>query len=163
MPLATTRSEALLFHHFTNHLGRWLDCTNASRIFTLTVTEKALLSPILFQAVLCFAARHRRDESAGEAAYKKCVTLLIERLGGNEAYDECLLAAVLLLHFADQLGGKKEQGPVSLSESCSKHLLTVRSRVSNYNARQAPSQRYIEHSTRIDDHPFYRSQRNHSR
>ena len=110
MPIIPTRSEALLFHHFTTHLGRWLDCTNASRIFTLTVSEKALQSPILFQAVQCFAARHRRDDAAGEAAYEKCVTLLIERLGGKEAYDDCLLSAVLLLHFADQLGGKKQQG-----------------------------------------------------
>jgi hypothetical protein len=70
MPISLTYDEALLFHHFITHLGRWLDCTNASRIFTLSVSEKARESPILYYAVLCFAARHRGEDRAAETAYE---------------------------------------------------------------------------------------------
>jgi hypothetical protein len=107
MPISLTYDEALLFHHFITHLGRWLDCTNASRIFTLSVSEKARESPILYYAVLCFAARHRGEDRAAETAYERCVTLLIDRINkGSARYDEMMLWAVLLLHFADQLNGK---------------------------------------------------------
>jgi hypothetical protein len=98
MPISLTHDEAFLFHHFITHLGRWLDCTNASRIFTLAVSD---------YAVQCFAARHCREDRAAETAYERCVTLLIDRLNEDSAkYDEMLLSAVLLLHFADQLNGK---------------------------------------------------------
>lgn len=104
MPLELTYDEAWLFHHFTRHLGRWLDCTNASRLFTLLVTERAIESPVLGNAVMCFSARHQRKDSIAEEAYERCISLLIERLGmTSDSYDECLLCAVLLLHFADQL------------------------------------------------------------
>ncbi|UPX09939.1 uncharacterized protein EKO05_0000616 [Ascochyta rabiei] len=111
MPIALTYNEALLFHHFTTHLGRWMDCTNAARIFTLSVSEKARESPVLCHAVLCFAARHRRDDSTAEASYERCVNLLIGRLDGDSAsYDDMLLAAVLLLHFAEQLNVHTSSG-----------------------------------------------------
>lgn len=107
MPIVPTHDEALLFHHFITHLSRWLDCTNAARIFTLSVSEQAVDSPILYQAIQCFAARHRRQENIAEASYEHSVTLLISRLNDEPpVYDELLLAAVLLLHFADQLNGK---------------------------------------------------------
>lgn len=107
MPINPTRDEAVLFNHFIRNLGRWLDCTNASRIFTLSVAEKAKACPILYHALLCFAARHRRDERAGEAAYERCIALLLHRLNEDPTnYDEMLLSAVLLLHFADQLDGE---------------------------------------------------------
>ena len=104
MPLALTRDEAQLLHHFVRELGRWLDCTNAARIFTLVVSEKVSDCPILINAVLCLSARHQGKLEVGEVAYERCITLLIERLGQkDEKYDEYLLSAVLLLHFADQL------------------------------------------------------------
>ena len=104
MPSTLTYDEAQLFHHFVRHLGRWLDCTNASRIFTLVVAEKAGESPILTNAVFCFAARHQGKTDMAEIAYERCITLLIDRFNESPAkYDEMLLAAVLLLHFADQL------------------------------------------------------------
>jgi hypothetical protein len=106
-PSSLTRDEALLVHHFAVHLGRWLDCTNGMRILTLRVPEMARQSPILFHAVLCFAARHSREDSTAEAAYQRCVTLLIDRLNEDSASpDEKLLVAVILLHFADQLHGE---------------------------------------------------------
>ncbi|KAF9694980.1 hypothetical protein EKO04_006737 [Ascochyta lentis] len=111
MPIALTYDEALLFHHFTTHLGRWLDCTNASRVFALIVSDKARECPILCHAVLCFAARHRRDEAVADAAYERCVSLLIDRLNDDStSYDEMLLSAVLLLHFADQLNVQSRAG-----------------------------------------------------
>jgi hypothetical protein len=105
--LAVGHDEAVLFHHFAVHLGRWLDCTNASRVFTLSVLDSFRLCPILFQAVLCFAARHRRETEAAETAYHRCVTLLIIRLNNSSVeHDDMLLSAVLILHFADQLNGE---------------------------------------------------------
>jgi hypothetical protein len=104
MPPELTYDETWLFHHFTRHLGRWLDCTNAPRLFTLLVTEWAIESPVLGNAVICFSARHQRKTSVAEEAYERCISLLIDRLGmTSDSYDECLLCAVLLLHFADQL------------------------------------------------------------
>ena len=41
-----TRHEALLVHHYTEHLGRWLDCTDATRQFTLGVPEKVKLQSV---------------------------------------------------------------------------------------------------------------------
>jgi hypothetical protein len=120
MPVPLVHDEALLFNHFTRHLGRWLDCTNAARIFTLTINEKVHQSPILFHAVLCFAARHRKDTVTGDRNYERCVSLLIERLSGTDTYDELLLCAVLLLHFSDQLGGNDDR---SNNESRDKHHL----------------------------------------
>lgn len=104
MSKALTLDEARLIHHFTLHLGRWLDCTNASRIFTLTVSEEVFESPVLACAVLCFSARHQKKYETAELAYENCIALLIEHLGaGSDTYNECLLSAVLVLHFADQL------------------------------------------------------------
>ncbi|KAF1924412.1 uncharacterized protein M421DRAFT_72378 [Didymella exigua CBS 183.55] len=102
--LAVGHDEAVLFNHFAVHLGRWLDCTNASRVFTLNVLDLFRLCPILYQAVLCFAARHRREDEVAEKAYHRCINLLIVRLkDGFVGHDDMLLSAVLILHFADQL------------------------------------------------------------
>lgn len=104
MPVTLNCDEAQLFHHFIRHLGRWLDCTNAARLFTLVVSEKATACPILVAAILCFSARHQGKRDQGEEAYERAITLLIDRLNESPArYDEMLLSAVLLLHFADQL------------------------------------------------------------
>ena len=52
-----TQKEALLVHYYSEHLGRWLDCTDATRQFTLGVPEKVKYCPVLCHAVLSFAAR----------------------------------------------------------------------------------------------------------
>lgn len=104
MPIVLSRDEAQLFHHFIRQLGRWLDCTNAARIFTLAVSDKAGECSILVNAILCFSARHQGKSDAAEKAYERAITLLIDRLNESPVhYDEMLLSAVLLLHFADQL------------------------------------------------------------
>ncbi|KAF1930292.1 uncharacterized protein M421DRAFT_59001 [Didymella exigua CBS 183.55] len=112
MPIAHTRDEAQLFHHFTRHLGRWLDCTNAARISTLAVSEKAGECSILGNAVLCFSARHQGKNDQGEEAYERAISLLVDRLSEIPAhFDEMLLSAVLLLHFADQLDSPTHNCP----------------------------------------------------
>ena len=129
MPPGLTYDEAGLFHHFTCHLGRWLDCTNAPRIFTLLATEQAIESPVLGSAVMCFSARHQRKFTIAEEAYERCISLLIDRLGvESDSYDEFLLCAVLLLHFADQLKCTHPFLTTFLEALTSRHMCQVRER-----------------------------------
>jgi hypothetical protein len=106
-PVSLTHDEAVLVHHYTEHLGRWLDCTDATRQFTLGVPRKVKLCPVLCYAVLSFAARHRKEEATAEAAYQKCIALLITRLDEDAAsHDETLLCAIVILRFYEQLTGE---------------------------------------------------------
>lgn len=105
-PVPLTHEEALLVHHYTEHLGRWLDCTDATRQFTLGVPEKVKQCPVLCHAVMSFAARHCRKDATAEAAYQRCIALLIERLNEQAAsHDETLLCAIVILRFYEQLNG----------------------------------------------------------
>ena len=106
-PVALCHDEALLVHHYAEHLGRWLDCTDASRQFTLRIPVLVKHCPILLRAVLSFAARHRQDIKAADKAYEGCIALLIERLNLKSAMsDESLLCAIVILRFFEQLNGK---------------------------------------------------------
>lgn len=108
-PVPLTQTEARLVHHYSEHLGRWLDCTDATRQFTLGVPEKVKYCPVLCHAVLSFAARHRREDDLADAAYQRCIALLIDRLNEpNVSHDETLLCAIVILHFYEQLNGKLE-------------------------------------------------------
>ncbi|KAF2129921.1 hypothetical protein P153DRAFT_227166 [Dothidotthia symphoricarpi CBS 119687] len=110
-PITLTHDEALLVHHYTEHLGRWLDCTDATRQFTLGVPEKVKKCPVLCHAVLSFAARHRRDDVTAEAAYQHCIALLIDRLNDDTAsHDETLLCAIVILRFYEQLNVPSSTG-----------------------------------------------------
>jgi hypothetical protein len=105
-PVALTHDEALLVHHYTEHLSRWLDCTDATRQFTLGVPEKVKLCPVLCHAVLSFAARHRKEDITAQTAYQRCIALLIDRLNEDAAsHDETLLCAIVILRFYEQLNG----------------------------------------------------------
>jgi hypothetical protein len=105
--VSLTHEEALLVHHYTEHLGRWLDCTDATRQFTLGVPEKIKQCPVLCHAVMSFAARHCRKDATAEAAYQRCIALLIERLNEQAAsHDETLLCAIVILRFYEQLNGR---------------------------------------------------------
>jgi hypothetical protein len=107
-PIALTHDEALLVHHYTEHLGRWLDCTDATRQFTLGVPEKVKLCPVLCHAVLSFAARHRKEDITAQTAYQRCIALLIDRLNEDAAsHDETLLCAIVILRFYEQLNGEQ--------------------------------------------------------
>ncbi|KAH7378844.1 hypothetical protein BKA66DRAFT_421085 [Pyrenochaeta sp. MPI-SDFR-AT-0127] len=106
-----THNEALLVHHYTEHLGRWLDCTDATRQFTLGVPDKVKKCPVLCHAVLSFAARHRRNAATADAAYQRCIALLIERLNEDSAsHDETLLCAIVILRFYEQLNVPSSTG-----------------------------------------------------
>ncbi|KAI8939425.1 hypothetical protein NX059_003205 [Plenodomus lindquistii] len=110
-PTALTHHEAFLVHHYTENLGRWLDCTDATRQFTLGVPEKVKLCPVLCYAVIAFAARHRRETTVAEIAYQKCLALLIERLDEDAAsHDETLLCAIVILRFYEQLNVPSSTG-----------------------------------------------------
>ncbi|CAG5181767.1 uncharacterized protein ALTATR162_LOCUS9824 [Alternaria atra] len=105
-----THEEALLVHHYTEHLGRWLDCTDATRQFTLVV-RKNQKCPVLCYAVISFAAHHCRKEATADAAYQRCVALLIEQLSEDTAsHDETLLCAVVVLRFYEQLNTLSSTG-----------------------------------------------------
>jgi hypothetical protein len=106
-PVPLTHKEARLVHYYSEHLGRWLDCTDATRQFTLGVPEKVKYCPVLCHAVLSFAARHRREDDIADAAYQRCIALLIDRLNEPSAsHDETLLCAIVILRFYEQLNGK---------------------------------------------------------
>ncbi|XP_014553323.1 hypothetical protein COCVIDRAFT_40633 [Bipolaris victoriae FI3] len=103
-PIPLTHEEALLVHHYTEHIGRWLDCTDATDQFTLGVPEKITLCSVLRHAVIALAARHSRNDSVADAAYQRCISLLILRLNEEAAsHDETLLCAIVILHFYEQL------------------------------------------------------------
>lgn len=111
-PIALNHDEALLVHYYTEHLGRWLDCTDATRQFTLGIPEKVKKCPVLCHAVQSFAARHRKEHARAEAAYQRCIALLIDRLSENAAsQDETLLCAIVILHFYEQLNGEDKTSP----------------------------------------------------
>ncbi|KAF2787521.1 hypothetical protein K505DRAFT_411392 [Melanomma pulvis-pyrius CBS 109.77] len=103
-PIQLSYVEAELVHHYAEHLGRWLDCTDASRQFTLRIPVLVKHCPILLRAVVAFAAKHRQDSKTADLAYQRCIALLIERLSLNSAmHDESLLCAIVILRFYDQL------------------------------------------------------------
>ena len=103
-PVTLSHGDAVLVHHFAEHLGRWLDCTNASRPFTRRVPVLARHCPILRNAVLAFAARHRRDISTSDITYQRCVAHLIHRLSVPDAiHDDSVLCAIVILRFYEQM------------------------------------------------------------
>ncbi|KAF2714095.1 hypothetical protein K504DRAFT_518292 [Pleomassaria siparia CBS 279.74] len=106
-PITLTRTEGTLVHHYVEYLGRWLDCTDASRQFTLRIPTLVKHCPILLGAVIAFAARHSQDTLFADMAYQRCINLLIQRLNLNSAmHDESLLCAIVILRFYEQLNGK---------------------------------------------------------
>lgn len=101
----------MLVHHYAEHLGRWLDGTDAARRFTLSVPEQVNRCSILLHAVVCFAARHLGNNAKAEEAYEACLLLVKERLDMNTAmHDVDLLCAIVILRFFEQLGVPSESG-----------------------------------------------------
>lgn len=107
-----TRREAFLLNHFAEHLARWLDCTDASRLFSTSVTSLAKSSPILLHSVLSFAARHVGDSHAADQAQEKCIQLLIPLLSSETVGDdEAILCATVILRVCEQLTGAYSRNP----------------------------------------------------
>jgi len=105
IPKALARHEARLVHYYALHLGRWLDCTDASRQFTLKIPALATTSPVLLEAIMSFAARHAGDTEAASLAHSRCIALLIVQLdsGRAAADDDALLCAIVILRVFEQL------------------------------------------------------------
>jgi hypothetical protein len=100
-------SEAKYLHHFASELGRWLDCTDPQRQFTLKIPQLVRHERILLLAVVCFAARHMKDNSRAVLAHEESVKLLIARLNvANAASDDALLCAIVILRVYEQLDGR---------------------------------------------------------
>ncbi|KAF4968886.1 hypothetical protein FSARC_3785 [Fusarium sarcochroum] len=98
------RQEASYLHHFSTYLARWLDCTDASRQFTLNVTALAKSSPILLYAVISYSARHLGDSNTADRFQEKCIELLIPLLSTEIiANDETILCAIVILRVCEQL------------------------------------------------------------
>ncbi|KAH7028205.1 uncharacterized protein B0I36DRAFT_147801 [Microdochium trichocladiopsis] len=99
-----TRHEASLVQYYTAHLGRWLDCTDASRQFTLRIPALCTGSPVLLEAIVSLAARHRGDTEAASLAHERCIALLIVLLDSEQvADDDVLLSAIVILRVFEQL------------------------------------------------------------
>ncbi|KAH6621592.1 hypothetical protein B0J18DRAFT_467163 [Chaetomium sp. MPI-SDFR-AT-0129] len=117
-----TRADASLLHHYTTHLARWLDCTDATRHFTLQIPALATTHRVLLDAILSFAARHRGEVEAADAAHERCIKGVIVLLdeqtkgdntndnnteGGDEGENEeetaILLCAIVILRVFEQL------------------------------------------------------------
>ena len=104
LPKALSRDEAALLHHYTAHLGRWLDCTDASRQFTLKVPALATSCPVLLEAIMSFAARHTGDAEAANLAHERCIAKLIVLLDSEHVVDDdVLLCAIVILRVFEQL------------------------------------------------------------
>ena len=109
-----TRDEAELIHHYAENLGRWMDCTDACRQFTRQVPLLVQTCPILRNAVVAFACKHRKDIPAAERAYQRCLALQIERLSSETVtHDDALLCAIVILRFVEQLDGRWRTYPTT--------------------------------------------------
>lgn len=109
--------EARFVHHYAVHLGRWLDCTDASRQFTLKMPALVSTSPILLEAVVSFAARHLGDAEAADAAHDRCIGMLIVLLGSDSVCsDDVLLCAIVILRVFEQLTGTVTSLPIFFSD-----------------------------------------------
>ena len=105
-PQILSRQDAALVSYYTEHLGRWLDVTDASRQFTLTIPILVKRSSILLHAVLAFSAKHCEDIPTAEQAHQRCLGLLIDSLQtSNAVHDDALLCAIVILRYVEQLDG----------------------------------------------------------
>ena len=83
LPALQDHGIARLFNHYIQHLGPWYDLSDDKRHFTRVVPQEALHSPLLFNAIIAFAAVHcSRTGIAGlrpiaEQYHALCVELII--------------------------------------------------------------------------------------
>lgn len=97
-------SIAGLFHHYVVSLAPWYDLSDVDRHFAKHVPRVALQRPLLFSAVIAFAAIHKSRtgtasaKSTAEHFHGHCVRLLIGlNAESRDASDGAALAAVCLL------------------------------------------------------------------
>ncbi|RMZ10463.1 hypothetical protein D0860_03830 [Hortaea werneckii] len=95
---------ARLFHHYVRNLASWYDLSDSARHFLKHVPHEALSQPLLFNALIAFAAIHLSRTKApslqarAERHHARCVQLLIELSGEQvKALGGIALASVCLL------------------------------------------------------------------
>ncbi|KAI7256278.1 hypothetical protein KC343_g3489 [Hortaea werneckii] len=95
---------ARLFHHYVSNLASWYDLSDSARHFSKHVPYEALSQPLLFNALIAFAAIHLSRtkvpslQARAETHHARCVQLLIELSGEQvKALGGIALAAVCLL------------------------------------------------------------------
>ncbi|PSN62432.1 hypothetical protein BS50DRAFT_649350 [Corynespora cassiicola Philippines] len=121
--LPLSRYEASLIHHYAEKLGRWLDCTDAARQFTLRAPVQVKDCASLRYAVLAFAAKHRGDGSTALEAYQNCIEIVIGRLSESSAKDDDrLLCTIVILRFFEQLNGNVCTVSTSTGSDNEQHL-----------------------------------------
>lgn len=103
---------AQLYAHYIQHLSPWYDLNDADLYFGVVVPERALINPLLFKALIAFAARHKsKSEGSNQGLahifHVKCVQDLLSSLTDlkREFHGE-LLAATCLLRSYEILDGK---------------------------------------------------------
>jgi hypothetical protein len=141
-------------HYYALHLGRWLDCTDASRQFTLKIPALATTSPVLLEAIMSFAARHAGDTEAANLAHGRCIAMLIVQLdSGRVADDDALLCAIVILRVFEQLTVQRPapglpgalRGPIR-TQTARGRLLGLHGPVSLQRVHQPPGPQCRLHS-----------------
>jgi Fungal specific transcription factor domain len=106
---------ARLFAHYVDILAPWYDLNESSQVFGTTVTSHALHCPVLFKALIAFAATHwhKTFGESGDIAgafHAACVGELLDSLEHLEPEDQGdYLAATCLLRSYEILNGIESQ------------------------------------------------------
>lgn len=93
-----------MFHHYIADLAPWYDLSDAEQTFTRLIPQKALTTPLLFSAVIAFAAIHSNctanasTRSTAEVYHSSCVEHLLSlNETAVQSEGDATLAAVCLL------------------------------------------------------------------
>jgi hypothetical protein len=104
---------ARLFAHYIDVLAPWYDLNESSRVFGTTVPSHALDCPVLFKALIAFAATHRHktsgeSEDMATAFHAVCVRGFLESIEHVEPESHGdYLAATCLLRSYEILNGNR--------------------------------------------------------
>jgi hypothetical protein len=102
-----------LFHHYVEHLASWYDLCEHNRPFESLVPSRALEVPIVFNAVIAFAAQHKalddsRFEHCSTSYHSACISGLLSGIPEfNSTLQEDYLVAACLLRSYEILKGRR--------------------------------------------------------
>ncbi|OLN81316.1 hypothetical protein CCHL11_10024 [Colletotrichum chlorophyti] len=103
------RQEAILFRHYVEKLGFWLDACDPIRHFETDVPQRSGSCPILLNAIFALAARHLSltsayDSLASNRYHEQCLNYLIPLLDhAGTVSDENLFAATIILRVLEEI------------------------------------------------------------
>ncbi|KAK4160582.1 hypothetical protein QBC43DRAFT_292808 [Cladorrhinum sp. PSN259] len=101
--------EGRLIRHFVQHLAHWLDLCDPCRSFETLVPERARSSPMLFYAILSFAATHisqTNDPQMKQAALEyhlRCIDHVRRSLESQDGKQEDHFAAAIILRVVEEM------------------------------------------------------------